>query len=262
MTTRGMRTALVGLTALALAAAVGCGGGEPDGGADGSVVTSAVTVFAAASLTEAFTALGKEFEAANPETKLTFNFAGSSGLATQINEGAPADVFAAASLEAMKTVTDAGNGSGEPVTFARNQLVIAVAKGNPKNVTGLSDLARPGLRVALCGEQVPCGAAAAKALAAGGVKLTPVTVERDVKAALSKLALGEVDAALIYRTDASAASGDVEGIEFFESAHAINDYPMVVLADAADKAAAAAFVAYVRSDKGRAALTDAGFQAP
>jgi molybdate transport system substrate-binding protein len=221
-----------------------------------------VTVFAAASLTESFRQIGKDFEAANPGTKVTFNFAGSSQLATQVNEGAPADVFAAASADTMKTVTDAGNGDGTPVTFAKNQLVIAVPKGNPKAVAGLADLATPGLKLALCAEQVPCGAAAKRALDAARVKLTPVTLEQDVKAALSKVKLGEVDAALVYRTDAKAASSDIDAIEFPESAGAVNDYPAVVLRDAPNKAAARAFVAYVRSDEGRAVLTAAGFQAP
>ena len=149
-------------------------------------VTGDITVFAAASLTESFNQIGKDFEAANPGSKVIFNFAGSSGLATQINEGAPADVFAAASPATMKTVTDAGNGDGTPVVFVKNQLVIAVPKGNPKGITGLADLAKPGVKVALCAEQVPCGAAAKKALDAARVTLTPVTLEQDVKAALPR----------------------------------------------------------------------------
>jgi molybdate transport system substrate-binding protein len=224
--------------------------------------TGSVTVFAAASLTESFTRIGKDFEAADPAVKVTFNFAGSSQLATQINQGAPADVFAAASPATMKTVTDAGHGDGTPVTFVRNQLVIAVPEGNPDRVTGLADLTRPGVKVALCAAQVPCGAAATKAFDAAGVALTPVTLEQDVKAALSKVKLGEVDAALVYRTDAKAAASDVDGVEFPESAGAVNDYPVVVLENAPNKTAAQAFVAYLLSDKGRAALTAAGFQAP
>ena len=111
----------------------------------------------------------------------------------------------------MTTVTEAGDAAGEPVTFVKNQLVIAVAKGDPKGITALSALAQPGLKVALCAEQVPCGAAAKKALTAAGVTVTPVTQEQDVKAALSKVKLGEVDAALVYRTDARAAAADVTG---------------------------------------------------
>jgi len=264
MRARWARTALAGLALAGTLVMTGCGsdpdGSPPAGGATG--VTGEITVFAAASLTESFTRIGKDFEAANPGTKVTFNFAGSSALANQINQGAPADVFAAASPATMKTVTDAGNGDGDPTVFVRNQLVIAVPKGNPKGVTSLADLTKPGVKVALCAEQVPCGAAAKKALDAAGVKLTPVTLEQDVKAALAKAKLGEVDAALVYRTDAKAAASDVDGVEFPESAGAINDYPIAVLKNAPHKAAAQAFLAYVRSDKAKAVLTEAGFQAP
>jgi molybdate transport system substrate-binding protein len=250
----------------ALAAAVLMTGvaacGDKGGTQSQNSISGTVTVFAASSLTGSLTQIGKDFEAANPGVKVTFNFAGSSALATQINQGAPADVFASAASANMKTVTDAGNGDGTPATFVKNQLVIAVPKGNPKGITGLSDLTKPGVKVALCAEQVPCGAAAKKALTAANVKLTPVTQESDVKAALSKVTLGEVDAALVYRTDAIAAADKVDGLEFPESAGAVNEYPIVVLKNAPNKAAAAAFVAYVRSDKGQAVLDKAGFQAP
>lgn len=262
----GIRTRVAALAAVALLGLAGCGDsdepGAPAASASGSGVTGEVTVFAAASLTESFTQIGKDFQTANPGAKVTFNFAGSSQLATQINQGAPADIFAAASPATMKTVTDAGNGDGAPVTFVKNQLVIAVPRGNPKGVTGLADLTKPGVKVALCAEQVPCGAAAKKALDTASVKLTPVTLEQDVKAALSKVKLGEVDAALVYRTDVNAASSDVDGVEFPESAGAINDYPLVVLKNAPNKTAAQAFVAYIQSGKGKAVLTAAGFQAP
>jgi molybdate transport system substrate-binding protein len=221
-----------------------------------------VTVFAAASLTESFTQIGKDFEAAYPGTKVTFNFAASSALANQINQGAPADVFASASPATMKTVTDAGNGDGTAAVFGRNRLVIAVAKGNPEGIAGLADLTKPGIKVALCAEQVPCGAAAKTALSQAGVTVTPVTLEQDVKAALAKAKLGEVDAALVYRTDVVSAASDVDGIEFPESAGVVNDYPIVALKNAPNKAGAQAFVAYVRSAPARAILDEAGFQAP
>ncbi|RKR92274.1 molybdate transport system substrate-binding protein [Micromonospora pisi] len=266
MGARRFRSALAALAALVVLGLSGCGDSadtaSPQPGGSGSGVTGTVTVFAAASLTESFTTIGKDFEAANPGVKVTFSFGGSSALATQINQGAPADVFASAAPANMKTVTDAGNGDGSPSTFVKNQLVIAVPKGNPDGVTGLTDLTRPDAKVALCAEQVPCGAAAKKALTAAGVKLTPVTLEQDVKGALSKVKLGEVDAALVYRTDARTSTADVDGIEFPESAGAINDYPITVLKSAPNKAGAAAFVAYVLSDTGRSVLTRAGFQAP
>jgi molybdate transport system substrate-binding protein len=162
----------------------------------------------------------------------------------------------------MKTVTDVGDGDGTPVTFVKNQLVIAVPKGNPKRLTSLAAIAKTGVKVALCATQVPCGAAAAKALAAARVTITPVTLEQDVKAALAKVKLGEVDAALVYRTDAEAAASDVEGVEFPESAGAINEYPIVALKRAPNPAGAAAFVAYVRSEPAQQVLADAGFQQP
>ncbi|MFF5180070.1 molybdate ABC transporter substrate-binding protein [Micromonospora sp. NPDC000316] len=259
-----MRAAMAGLVAVAVLAVAGCGGGDdpaPGAATDGRV-TGAVTVFAAASLTESFTRIGKDFEAANPGSTVTLNVAGSSALANQINQGAPADVFASAAPKNMTTVTEAGNADGTPVIFARNQLVIAVPAGNPKGVTGLADLTRPGVKVAICAEQVPCGAAARTALDASGVKLTPVTLEQDVKGALAKVKLGEVDAALVYRTDARAASADVTGVEFPESARAVNDYPIVALKAAPNLTGARAFVAYVRSAPAQAVLAEAGFQAP
>ena len=251
------------LAALALVALLaGCGDDSTDAPAASSPssggVTGNLTVLAAASLTETFDRIGKDFEAANPGVKVTFSYGGSSALAQQITSGAPADVFAAASPTTMKTVTDAV----DPAVFVRNQLVIAVPKGNPKGVTGLAGLTEPGVKVALCAEQVPCGAAAKKALAAAHVTITPVTQEQDVKAALAKVKLGEVDAALVYRTDAKASASDVEGIEFPESAGAINDYPIAVLKDAPNPSAAAAFVAFVRSEPEMKVLADAGFQKP
>ncbi|MEU7993871.1 molybdate ABC transporter substrate-binding protein [Micromonospora sp. NPDC049060] len=243
----------------ALVALAGCGAGTTAGGGS---TDGTVTVFAAASLTGSFTRIGQDFEAAHPGTTVVLNFAGSAALAAQINQGAPADVFASAATRNMTTVAEAGNADGDPVVFVRNQLVVAVPKGNPRGVAGLADLARPGVKVALCAEQVPCGAAARTALDAASVALTPVTLEQDVRGALSKVRLGEVDAALVYRTDALAAAADVTAVEFPESARAVNDYPIVALRDAPNPDGARAFVAYVRSERGRAVLTAAGFQAP
>ncbi|KAB1161615.1 molybdate ABC transporter substrate-binding protein [Micromonospora sp. DT46] len=243
----------------ALVALAGCGAGTTAGGGS---TDGTVTVFAAASLTESFTRIGRDFEATHPGTSVILNFAGSAALAAQINQGAPADVFASAATRNMTTVAEAGNADGDPVVFVRNQLVVAVPRGNLRGVAGLADLARPGVKVALCAEQVPCGAAARTALDAASVALTPVTLEQDVRGALSKVRLGEVDAALVYRTDALAATADVTAVEFPESARAVNDYPIVALRDPPNPDGARAFVAYVRSERGRAVLTGAGFQAP
>jgi molybdate transport system substrate-binding protein len=241
-------------------AATGPAGSSPASAA--ADATGSLTVLAAASLTESFAKIKTDFEAANPTVQVSISYGGSATLATQITSGAPADVFAAASPATMKTVTDAGDAAGTPVVFARNQLVVAVPKGNPKGVAKLADLTKPGLKVALCAEQVPCGAAAKKALGAAGVALTPVTLEQDVKAALAKVKLGEVDAALVYRTDAKAAAADVDGVEFPESAGTINDYPLVALQHAPNAAAAAAFVAFVQTPAELQVLVDAGFQRP
>ncbi|MCA2216446.1 molybdate ABC transporter substrate-binding protein [Jidongwangia harbinensis] len=244
------------LLAAAVLLAAGCG--DAGGAADANVVT----VLAASSLTESFTRLGDAYERDRPGAEVRFSFGGSSGLAQQIVSGAPADVFAAASPATMKTVTDAGRGAGPPAVFARNQLVIAVPKGNPRRITTPAALAGRDVKVALCAAQVPCGSAAATALAAAGVEVTPVTQEQDVKAALAKVKLGEVDAALVYRTDARSAAAEVDAVEFAGSARAVNDYPVVALTDAPNPDGAAAFVAFVRGPAGQQILADAGFQRP
>ncbi|MBP0448247.1 molybdate ABC transporter substrate-binding protein [Kitasatospora sp. RG8] len=279
-TTHPRRLAVAAAAALALSLGVtACGsdGGTkasgtststaPTGAATGEAAaapkaTGDITVFAAASLKESFTDLGKKFEAANPGAKVKFNFGGSSSLATSINSGAPADVFAAASPATMKTVTDAGGATGEPRTFVRNTLTIAVPKGNPKHVAALKDLAAPGVKVALCAKEVPCGAAAQTALKAAAVDLTPVTLEQDVKGALTKVELGEVDASLVYKTDVKADAAKIDGVDFPEAGKAVNDYPIAALAKAPNKDGAAAFVAYIQSPEAQQVLTTAGFQAP
>ncbi len=228
-------------------------------GGTGGELSGNVVVFAAASLTGSFTRIGQEFEAANDGTRVTFNFASSSALAQQITSGAPADVFAAASPATMAQVTRAGTAAGEPTVFVRNRLQIAVPAGNPGEVSGLPDFAKPDLRIALCAQQVPCGAAAVKAFAAADVIPTPDTLEQDVKATLAKVQLGEVDAGLVYRTDVQAAGDSVEGIDFPEAAQAVNDYQIVTLYDAPHPAIAAAFVEFVRSARGRHVLAAAGF---
>ncbi|MER7430665.1 molybdate ABC transporter substrate-binding protein [Nonomuraea rubra] len=250
--------------ALMVAGLAGCGSGTGSGATATSAAGAGakeVTVFAAASLTGTFTELGKVFESAHPGTTVRFNFGSSATLAQQIVQGAPADVFAAASPATMKTVTDASP-AGSPASFARNKLQIAVPADNPAKVDELKDLAGPGVKVALCAEQVPCGAAAAKALGAAGLKVTPVTLEQDVKATLTKVELGEVDAALVYRTDVIASGGKVRGIAFPEADQAVNDYPIATLAEAPAGEAARQFVDLVLSQQGRDVLTKAGFEVP
>lgn len=225
-------------------------------------VSGTVVVFAAASLKESFTTLGNDFKAAYPGTKVVFSFGGSDTLAASITGGAPADVFAAASPKTMKTVTDKGDGVGTPVTFVRNQLEIATLPGNPKHIATLKDLTGPGLKVALCAKTVPCGAAAQTALTASGLKLTPVSYEQDVKSALTKVELKEVDASVVYKTDVNSAGGKVRGVNFPESAKAINAYPIEALKGAPNPAGAQAFIALVRSAEGQKVLNQAGFLNP
>jgi molybdate transport system substrate-binding protein len=265
-----MRSVRRGVLALALGGALmlpvltACSSqdGTPSGTSGASEVRGSVTVFAAASLKESFTALGKRFEAAHPGAKVVLSFGGSDTLAASITSGAPADVFAAASPAAMKTVTDAGDGQGEASAFARNRLEIATLPGNPQHIATLTDLARPGLKVALCAKTVPCGSAAQKALTASGSHLTPVSYEQDVKSALTKVELKEADAAVVYQTDVRAAGGKVTGVRFPGSAGAVSDYPIVALKDAPNAVAARAFVALVTSAEGRKVLAQAGFLNP
>ncbi|MFI1755576.1 molybdate ABC transporter substrate-binding protein [Streptomyces sp. NPDC020571] len=221
-----------------------------------------VTVFAAASLKESFTTLGETFEKRHPGTGVTFNFAGSDTLAASITGGAPADVFASASPKTMATVTDAGAAAGTPATFVRNQLEIATLPGNPQHISSLDDLTESGLKVVLCDKTVPCGAAARQALDAAGLELAPVSYEQDVKAALTKVELKEADAAVVYKTDVKAAGGKVTGVDFPESAKAVNDYPITLLKDAPNADAAKAFIELVKSAEGQRVLTGAGFRTP
>ncbi len=237
-------------------------GSSPSASGGSEKLSGTVTVFAAASLKESFTTLGKEFEKAHPGTKVTFNFGGSDSLAASITGGAPADVFASASPKTMKIVTDAKDNATEPVTFVRNQLEIATLPGNPDKITSLKDLTKSGLKVVLCDKEVPCGAAAQKALDASGLKLTPVSYEQDVKSALTKVELKEADAAVVYKTDVNAAGDKVEGVDFPESADAVNDYPIALLKDAPNADAAEAFIALVQSPEGQKVLTGAGFLQP
>jgi molybdate transport system substrate-binding protein len=256
--------------ALAAASAVlllaGCGS-DATTGSGGSASSSAagptgtITVLAAASLTEAFTTLGKQFEAAHPGTKVVFSFGPSSGLATQITQGAPADVFASASRKNMDQVTSAGAASS-PTVFVKNTMEIAVPPSNPAHISSVADLAKPGVKVALCQAQVPCGSVAATVFGNAKVKVKPVTLEADVKSVLSKVTLGEVDAGVVYVTDVRSAGEKVKGIEIPADVNAATAYPIAGLTKAPNAAGAKAFVDYVLSVAGASVLTQDGFLAP
>lgn len=240
-----------------------CASDTPDAGETADAGPSGpLTVFAAASLTDIFGELGAQFMSDHPGVDVRFNFAGSSSLANQINQGAPADVFASANEQQMSVVTAAGAAAEQPMAFAENVLVIAVPAGNSAGITGLADFADPDLTLAACAPEVPCGAAADAVFAAAGVVPSVDTLEEDVRAALTKVELGEVDAALVYTTDARSAGDAVEAIEILEAAEAVNVYPIVALEESTNPEAARAFIDLVLSDAGSSALQQAGFRAP
>ena len=253
---------LAAVCALALAGcATGTSGSAPDSARSTAAERTTLTVFAAASLTEAFDELAERFESRHPHIEVVLNSGGSGALAQQIVAGAPADVFASAAEPPMQQVVDAGL-VDSPTGFATNTLQLVVPAGNPAGVTALDDLARAGLRVALCDPTVPCGAASAELLGRAGLAASPDTLESDVKAVLTKVMLGEVDAALVYRTDVIAAGDRVQGIAVPGAASVVNHYPIATMTDAASPDAAADFVAFVTGTDGRAALDAAGFGAP
>ncbi len=240
-------------------------GAVPDGSpartsAGSDAGSGAITVYAAASLSDSFAAIGEEFESAHPGASVRFNFAGSSGLAQGIVSGAPVDVFAAASGATMAIVTDTGLAS-DPTVFARNSLQIAVPAGNPGNISGIADFANAAKTIAVCAPEVPCGAAAERAFRAAGVTPAPDSLEQDVAAAITRVELGEVDAAMVYRTDVLAAGDAVEGIDFAESDATTTDYLIAPLSDAPDPDTAAAFAAFVVGERAQAILAAAGFGA-
>lgn len=254
--------ALVALYLLLPAALSGCaakGGSAADTSAD-AAPHGTITVFAAASLKATFTDLARTFEAEHPGTTVTLSFAGSSDLASQLSQGAPADVFASADAATMKKVQDDGLVDGTPTDFASNTLAIAVPPGNPAGVAGMKDLTRPGIKVVTCARQVPCGAATAKAADAAGVSLSPVSEENSVTDVLGKVASGEADAGLVYGTDVKAAGTKVAGIPFPESEAAVNTYPIAAVANAGNKAAARAFLDLVAGPEGQKVLAAAGFR--
>lgn len=224
-----------------------------------AAVAGEVVVQAAASLTDAFDEVVAAFTEANPEAGVIVNYAGSQSLATQILEGAPADVFASANAAQMQVVADEGLLAGEPRVFATNALAIAVEAGNPFGITGLADLADPSLVLVLADPEVPAGDFAAQALEAAGVAVTPSSLEVDVRSVLSKVELGEADAGIVYTTDLVTAGDAVQGVAIPEEENVLASYPIAALADAPNPGGAAAFVDFVLSPAGQAILREHGF---
>lgn len=255
-------SALFALGVLVPAALGGCaaqGGSARDASSATSKPGGTITVYAAASLKATFTDLAHTFEAENPGITVALSFAGSSDLASQISQGAPADVFASADTANMKKVQDTGLADGTPQNFATNTLAIAVPPGNPAGVAALKDLARPGIKLVTCARQVPCGAAAAKVADAAGLTLNPVSEENAVTDVLGKVTSGEADAGLVYGTDIKAAGTRVAGIQFPESGSAVNTYPIARVAGGRNKSTAQAFLNLVTGAEGQKVLAAGGF---
>lgn len=284
------RLALITVLALVLAA---CGGASPaatslpaaatTNAPDPSAVpapTSApaatggeLTVFAAASLTDAFKTIGEQFGAANGGARLTFNFGGSDQLATQITQGAPADVFASANTKQMGVVITAGDIiSGTQKTFARNRLVLVYPKDNPGKLAALNDLANPGLKIVLASKSVPVGGYALDFLAKASklpeytetysptVLANVVSYEDNVKAVLSKVALGEADAGIVYTTDAATVKdGSIGMLEIPDTLNTIATYPIATTKNAKNADLAQKFVDYVLGPEGQKVLAQYGF---
>ena len=221
-----------------------------------------VTVFAGSSLTDAFKKAGDELGKANPDARFTFNFGSSSTLATQITNGAPADVFASADDANMQKVLDAKLTDGIPQTFASNRLQIAVAPGNPKKIAGLADLARPDVVLVLAAPTVPAGRYALEALSRSGVTAKPVSQEVDVRAVLNKVSLGEADAGVVYVTDVKASGNRVTGVDIPDRYQVVVLYPIAVVKNSKNTTLAHRYVDYLTSPAGQQVLAEFGFSKP
>jgi molybdate transport system substrate-binding protein len=250
----------------ALLALAGCGPSvTPVGGTTSAdPLSGEVTVFAAASLEPVLDEVAAAFTAAHPEVRVAaITYDGSATLATQLVEGATADVLATADRASVQAVVDGGLADGSPVVFTTNVLQIVVPAGNPARIATLADLgalAHGGGKVVVCAPQVPCGSAAQRALDAAHVDLAPASLEQNVTAVLTKVQTGEADAGLVYRTDVLKGGADIEGVDL--PAQAVNEYPAVALAGARNPAAARAFVTFLTTAAAQDLLAERGFSAP
>ena len=271
MRTRLLRFAVPALVVVALATSA-CGSSSKSNSAGSTTsapttsttaapITGTLNVFAAASLTGAFNDAKTKLTAANSGLNLTYNFAGSNALVAQIQQGAPADVFASADMKNMQTLVTAGLVE-TPVTFAKNKLQIAVAPGNSKGITGLADLAKPGVTVVLEAQGVPAGDYTRQVLAAKHITVSPKSLETDVKSALAKVTSGEADATVVYVTDVTASAGKVTGVSIPDADQPSITYPIAVVKATKNHAAAQAFVDSAVSGDVQKSLEAAGFSSP
>src|SRR6202171_381986 len=252
----GGRVSLLIVAAAFLAA---CGGSSEATTPSPTPLSGTVSVFAAASLTASFTALGASFQTASPGVTVKFNYAGSPTLVTQIEQGAPADVFASADTANMDKLTADGYTTGTSRVFAHNQLEIVVAPGNPKGITGLADLAKSGVIYITEAPTVPAGKYSLQALASANVKVTPKSLETSVTGVISKIELGEADAGIVYTTDVNAGGKQVAGVPIPAADNVIATYPIVAVKGTKSSAVASAFIDYVTSAIGQSTLATFGF---
>src|ERR1700730_5742262 len=247
------------IAAAAVLAACGTSGGTASTSPSSTSLSGFIHVFAAASLTASFNALGISFHQTNPGVGVDFNYAGTPTLVTQIEQGAPADVFASADTPNMDKLTADGYAGGSSKVFARNQLEIVVAPGNPKGIMGLADLAKPGVIYISEAPIVPAGKYSLQALASAGVKVTPKSLETSVTGVISKIELGEADAGIVYTTDVKAAGSKIQGVEIPPANNVIATYPIVTVKGTKSSDAANAFINYVISSTGQSMLATFGF---
>jgi molybdate transport system substrate-binding protein len=249
---------------LALLLAVACGGAASQSSSSPSPdqVTGNLTVLAAASLTDAFNTIGGQFKAKHSGVDVKFSYAGSPTLVTQIQQGAPADVFALADQPNMQKVVDGGLDSGAPKVFARNKLQIVVPAGNPRQIQTVADLAKPGIKFDACAPGVPCGTYSTAVFNKAGVKVTPVSQEDNVKAVVTKVSLGEADAGIVYTTDVKSAGSKVQGVTIPDDQNVTATYPIVQLEAAPNAKAAAAFIGFVTGSDGQKTLATYDFLSP
>lgn len=221
--------------------------------------TTSLRIAATSSLTEVFNDIGEQFMLANPDITIAFNFASSSDLALQISQGLPADVFASADVKNMAKVTDAGLLHGQPVAFATNSLEIVVEKGNPLFIDSLAQLASPGLLFVTCPIEVPIGAYTAEVLRNAGVNVAPASLEENVKGILTKVALGEADAGIVYRTDILAAGNSVTGVPIADNVNVTTKYLVGALRDSQNQDASQRFIIFLSSEQGQKIFSQFGF---